>query len=330
MIDGHGDDIYRYGNIRMNFSSNIYAHADLSALEEHLRQHIQTISSYPEPSSHALEKVIAAKYGVEPDEVLATSGATDAIWLIAQAFRDEGTFRVFHPSFSEYSDACEAFGYKECDDASLCWLCNPNNPTGEVYGEEMIKALAAKHSHLVIDQSYEDYTLRKMLSAREVLWCENIIQIRSLTKRYAVPGLRLGFITAPSDVISFLRRQYRPWAVNALAVEAGKWLLQYGSDAIPDLEAYVAETQRLKNLLGGIEGLSVTDTETNFILCCLQGCSAADLKEFLAREKGMLIRDASNFHGLGRGHFRVAAQSAEENDELVAAIKEFLEGRRDE
>ena len=211
MLNGHGDDIYNYEGIRMNFSSNIYAHADLSGLEAHLCRHIDLVRSYPEPSPRSLEKMIAQRCGVSPDEVMVTSGATDAIYLIAQAFRfvhavapqqplSSLTFKVFPPTFSEYEDACRVFGYQESDDAALCWLCNPNNPTGEVFPFSHIEGLASKHALLVLDQSYEDYTLAPMLSAKTAVSMGNVLQIHSMTKQYAIPGLRPSVPFAPTSV----------------------------------------------------------------------------------------------------------------------------------
>lgn len=328
MIDGHGDDLFRYRQIRMNFSSNIYAHADLAGLEEWLRQNVHLIRSYPEPSPRSLETMIADRQGIASDEVMVTSGATDAIWLLAQAFRHKGTYKVFHPTFSEYEDACLAFGYEAHPNASLCWLCNPNNPTGEVSSQKEVLHLAQRHELLVVDQSYEDYTLAKMVSAKEALRCGNIIQIRSMTKSHAIPGLRLGYVTGPATIISLLRNQYRPWAVNALAIEAGKWLLNQGTKTIPDVSAYLKEAQRLRTKLCDVEGIDVMETQTNFMLCHLREGNAANLKEYLANEHGMLIRDASNFKGLDTHYFRVAAQTPEENDALVNAITIYMEEKQ--
>ena len=113
MIEGHGDDIYRYGAIRCNFSSNISPFIDISELRKHLAGRLEVINHYPEPSAHALELLLAKVYDISPDEVLVTSGATDAIYLIAQTLREEGTFAVKRPTFSEYADACRMFGYQE-------------------------------------------------------------------------------------------------------------------------------------------------------------------------------------------------------------------------
>ena len=323
MIEGHGDDLYRYDNIKMNFSSNIYNGTDLSALEDYLCSRMDVIRSYPEPSAASLEQMIALDCGISPDEVLVTSGAVDAIYLIAQAYRHEGTCHVMQPTFREYEDACRVFGYEEREDGDLCWLCNPNNPTGDVMAVEEVLALAERHHMLIVDQSYEDYTMAPLLQPADVVGRDNIILLHSMTKRYAVPGLRLGYITASAPIINRLREQYRPWAINALSLEAGKWLVQRGETAISDLESYLAETQRLRALLNEIDGIETVDTQTNFFLCTIQQATAAELKEYLAREHGILIRDASNFTGLSPHHFRIATQSAAENDSLVAAILNY-------
>jgi len=323
MIEGHGDDLYRYNNIKMNFSSNIFAGTDLSELEDYLCTRLDVVRSYPEPSAASLEEMIASECGINPDEVLVTSGAVDAIYLIAQVYRNEGTCRIMQPTFREYEDACRVFGYQEREDGALCWLCNPNNPTGDVMATAEVLALAERHRLLIVDQSYEDYTMASLLQPADVVGSDNIILLHSMTKRYAVPGLRLGYVTASAQVISRLREQYRPWAINALSLEAGKWLVQRGKTAIPDLSTYLAETQRLRTMLNEIEGIEAQQTQTNFFLCTIQQATAAELKEYLAREHGILIRDASNFTGLTPHHFRIATQSRAENDALVTAIKNY-------
>ena len=323
MIEGHGDDLYRYENIKMNFSSNIYNGTDLSALDAYLRTRMDVMRSYPEPSAASLEVLIAEDCGISPDEVLVTSGAVDAIYLIAQAYRHEGTCHVLQPTFREYEDACRVFGYQEHEDGALCWLCNPNNPTGDVMATEDVLALAERHRLLIVDKSYEDYTIAPLLKPAEVVGRGDIILLHSMTKRYAVPGLRLGYVTASASIISRLREQYRPWAINALSLEAGKWLVQRGKTAIPDLASYLAETQRLRNMLNEIEGIEAFETQTNFFLCTIAPATAAELKEYLAQEHSILIRDASNFTGLTPHHFRIATQSPAENDALVTAIRNY-------
>lgn len=319
MIDGHGDDLYKYSAIRLNFSSNIPSYADLSALEEHLSRRLSVIRSYPEPAPRSLEAKIAHFIGKNPDEVLVTNGATEAIYLIAQTFQNEGTYAVLRPTFSEYDSACQMFGLSEAEDAALYWICNPNNPTGEVFGETQIRALARHHRLLVVDQSYEDYTSAVLPHVDDL---PNVVVLHSMTKKCCIPGLRLGYLTAPRPIVEKLRLHCRPWSVNALAIEAGMWLL---SQPLPDNRALLREAQRLHAMLNALPGLHVRETQTNFMLCTIDASDAACLKEYLAFRHGLLIRDAANFRGLTPHHFRVAAQRPADNNELVEAIKMFID-----
>ena len=322
MIEGHGDDIYGKQDIKMNFSSNIYPNPN-KELKEHLQQHLGLISHYPPPSASELEQLLAEEYGVSEQEVMVTSGATDAIYLIAQTFRDDRTFKVFPPTFSEYEDACRIFGYEEHPVGALCWLCNPNNPMGDVVDNDFICQLSRQHKWVVADQSYEDYTSEERMSAKDAISLGNVIQIRSLTKKHAIPGLRIGFVTAPEAIISRLRAQYRPWAVNALAIEAGIWLTRHHKDSIPDIKALLLQTQKLREMLLAIGGIEVMPTKTTFMLCRLEKNYAETLKDYLIREHHILIRDASNFRGLTPQHFRISTQTEQENCALVRAIREF-------
>lgn len=325
MIEGHGDDIYRYGELRCNFSSNISPLLDTGELRDHLSQRLEVINHYPEPSPRALELLIADEHDLDPSEVLVTSGATDAIYLIAHALRSEQTFTVRRPTFSEYADACRMFGYKEVPEGgAVGWLCNPNNPTGDITTIDSVESMSRHHRWLVIDQSYEDCTYCRMLMPREAIGLKNVIQIHSMTKRFGIPGLRLGYITAPAPVIERLFCNYRPWAVNALAIEAGLWLLTNKNPRQREnMAELLAKTNALSNSLSRINGIDVYPTQTNFMLCSIQRASAAELKEYLLKNHQFLIRDASNFEGLNNSHFRIATQQSHYNDELVKAIESF-------
>ena len=320
MIKGHGDDAYGYQGIRSDFSSNICMPAHRhKALMAHLASHPELIGHYPEPEAWTLEALLAERHGIDPQCVIVTNGATDAIYLIAQTFRFRPVIPT--PTFSEYHDACSCFPEEE--DKSALWLCNPNNPDGKVYDEQFVKRMTDEHHLVVLDHSYEHYTDSHVMTPERGCRSERIIQIHSFTKTYAVPGLRLGYITAHESLTQQMRRFLRPWSVSALAVEAGKFLL--GHDELmcrPNL----AEAQRLRRLLMAA-GIAVMPTQTNFMLCQADGHTAADLKEHLATEHGMLIRDASNFQGLTPQHFRIAAQTPAENDALMAAIRQYQKER---
>ena len=99
--------------------------------------------------------------------------------------------------------------------------------------------------------------------------------------------------------------------------------MEHDPKILPDMQAYLIEAQRLKHELENIEGLMVMDTYTHYMLVNIDWATSLELKSWLMAHYGILIRDASNFHGLDVHCFRVAAQSPEENDALIAAIKEF-------
>ena len=317
MIEGHGDDAYRYGEIKSDFSSNICAHGHHQVLMNHLKDRPELISHYPEPEAWSLEAVIAERYGLHPQQVIVTSGATEAIYLIAQTFQMQS--EIPSPTFSEYEDACQLF--PPSSDQTMLWLCNPNNPTGEVYTLSYIERVIEEYDLVVLDQSYENYTDAQVMTPQEGCQKPNVIQVHSMTKTYGVPGLRLGYITAHESLTAKIRQNMRPWSVSALALEAGKFLLQHDELICkPDLQ----ETKRLAKLLEQLPEIEVTPTQTNFMLCQMAHHTAAELKDYLAREHRMLIRDASNFHSLTRYHFRIASQTPAENDALIEAINQLI------
>ena len=338
MIYGHGDDTYRYGEkVKVNFSSNIYQKADLTELKQYLATRLDAIGNYPEPEPKELEELIAEKLEIPASMVMVTNGANEAIYLIAQLYRGWASV-IPQPTYTEYADACRMFdhivSYERTDELNILpedriyWICNPDNPTGNVMLKSLLAYVIKKHPRYlhVIDQSYADYTLQPMLKPKELLDCYNVMILNSLSKKYCIPGLRLGYMTASPIIIERLRDIRQPWTVNTLAIEAGKWLIKNDPKVIPDIEGYIAEAQRLRDELQAIDGIMVMDTKTHYMLVNIDWTTSLELKNWLIENHGILIRDASNFHGLDTHCFRVAAQSPEENDALINAIKEFKDG----
>jgi threonine-phosphate decarboxylase len=366
MISGHGDDRYRYGGgIRADFSSNVPGGIDHSALFAHLASRLGLIARYPEPEPYTLERELAEAHGLAPENVMATNGATEAIYLTAHllarhpgtpagatgggvarergncggaAARAESVERacvaVVEPTFAEYRDACLLYGLEVVDatepyavpeGCGALWCCNPNNPTGRTW--ERARLLAAADANprtiFVVDQSYEAFTLLPTISAAEAAARPNVVLIHSMTKRYAVPGLRLGYLTASAELCRALRRLRMPWSVNAPAIEAGRFLVREGVEGF-SLAGSLAEARRLADAMRATDVFAPQPTDTHFMLVEMARGTAAGLKEWLAAEEGILIRDAANFRGLTERHFRVAAQTPAENDLLIGALERWL------
>lgn len=338
MIFGHGDDAWQYGEkIKMDFSSNVYSGADLTALRDHLMEDFHIVGHYPEPEPTSLEAMIAESLGVAADTIMVTNGATEAIYLIAQLYSGWASI-IPQPTFTEFEDACKLFhhllSYIADDELEvlpedrLYWLCNPNNPTGNVVNKLLITHIIRQHPRYlyVVDQSYADYTLKPMIQPKDLTDCYNVMLIHSLSKKYCVPGLRLGYIFASPIIIDRLRQIRQPWTVNAMAIEAGKFLIKNNPQMIPNLEEYLEEARRLHEKLSAIRGLMVMDTSTHFMLVNIDygKANTQNLKRWLIENHGILIRDASNFRSLDNHCFRVTARTPEEDDLLVEAIKGYL------
>ena len=205
-------------------------------------------------------------------------------------------------------------------------ICNPNNPTGSVLPHDEMKRLAAQHPDVlfVIDQSYEDFTPRMLFSPHEAGALSNVILLHSLTKRFGIPGLRVGYLTARQEWTARIRQNKMPWSVNTLALEAALFLTEHEKDFRIDLQALLEERVRVAGQLEALRIAEVWPGETHFLLARLRMGKASALKDYLAETHGMLIRDAGNFEGLDERYFRIAVQSPEEDDRLLAAIGEWM------
>ena len=334
MLNGHGDDIYRYGDIRINFSSNVYNYFDHEPLFVHLANKLDNVVTYPEPSPVTLEAELAMMLGLQSDEVSVCNGATEAIYLIAQTYRRSKS-AVLAPTFSEYADACRLHEHDVCffysldqlpTHAQLVWICNPNNPTGTVIERDTLLQLIDSNSErmFVLDQSYARFTLQPLITPAEATRRPNVIMLHSMTKEYAIPGLRLGYVTAHKAVLNELRLQRMPWSVNQVAIDAGRYLLAHKDYYEIDLGVLMEERSRVAELLQKSGCIDVWHSDTHILLCKLRIGKAASLKEYLAREHQILIRDASNFHGLDSTFFRIAVQRPEENEQLIDAIVQWM------
>ncbi len=330
MIEGHGDDLYRYGGkVRHNFSSNIRDFGSHEALMRHLASKEHLLRSYPEPEPWHLEAVLASSLSITPEQVMAFNGATEAIYMIARRYAG-AVSGIDTPTFSEYEDACRLNGHTITDgDDPRCrlrWTCNPNNPTGTVITpESMALALDADSDRItVVDASYAGYSVAPVMGISEMLTRSNVLALGSFTKRFGIPGVRLGYLAGAPELLGPLRRMRMPWSMGALSVEAGLYLLEHSDEYSIDRKGLHREALRIAAAFNDMQ-IATSATDCNFLLCRLPRGEAAELKEWLVEHHGILIRDASNFRGLDRRYFRVAAQTPAENDLLIEALRKWTE-----
>ena len=334
MTDGHGDDIHRYAGIRANFSSNVYSHFDHSGLFAHLARRLECVGHYPEPTPRSSERAVAEALGLQPDEVLVTNGATEGIYLTAQTFRRSRSAIVI-PTFSEYADACRMHEHQTAcigslsdmpKDTQMAWVCNPNNPTGTVHDKAAMLQTVTTHADtlFVIDASYAPFTRQPVIAPAEAAGLPNVLMLHSMTKAFAIPGLRLGYVIGNRALLDKLRSQRMPWVVNSMAQHACEYLLAHKADYALPVDKLLQERERVAHALAASGMVEPLPSDTHILLCRLKEGKANSLKEHLARHDDLLIRDASNFAGLDDRYFRIAVQTSEENDRLTAAVVGYL------
>ena len=334
MITGHGDDRYLFNkDIIADFSSNVYYKGLSIGLVQHLQTQLFRLKHYPEANARSLQQALAAWHGVSEDAVLAANGATEAFYLVAHAWRrTEATIVI--PAFAEYEDACRIndlqVHYLHWEKlqpdtkiiTSLVFLGNPNNPTGALLSLDFLKTLIQNNpaATFVIDEAYVDFTAERASLAGADL--PNLIIIKSLTKTYAIPGLRLGYLLSTPTNIRKIEASKMPWSVNALAIEAGLYIAGHREQLTWPVKELLADTQVLMAALS--VHAEVLPTHTNFFLCRTLKGTAAELKAYLVEEHGVLIRDASNFKSLSPVHFRVATQCPEKNALLIKGLNAWM------
>ena len=339
MINGHGDDRYLFNyNIVADFSSNVYYKGFSDRLSSYLMDCLYKINNYPESNAQRLQTALADWHRVTPAQVLVTNGATEAFYLVAHAYRRKSATIVI-PAFAEYEDACRAndllikhLHWDELHpqtifDTDIVFFGNPNNPTGAILHRHTIQQLLEANPEVifVVDEAYVDFTVDVVSVVAYLDLYSNLIIIKSLTKTYSIPGLRLGYVLSNEIVINSILPSKMPWSVNALAIEAGLFIARHRQEMLLPVAALTMDTLGLINDLNALGNISIVKTHTNFFLCHTSKGSAADLKQYLLQTSGLLIRDASNFKSLTPQHFRIATQRPEHNTLLVKGIKAWME-----
>ncbi|MDA3893498.1 MAG: aminotransferase class I/II-fold pyridoxal phosphate-dependent enzyme [Salinivirgaceae bacterium] len=339
MLHGHGSDSYKYKTkIVADFSSNIWHKGLPDGLKEYLVKAIDNLVYYPEPDAGKLMKQLAHFHNLSEDEIIVTNGSSEAFYLLAQALKTAQSY-IIYPCFAEYIDACSINQHKlvyinngdidfsqKLEPNSLVWMGNPNNPDGKLFNvENLAKWMRINpFCYFIVDEAYGDlcYGFESMLVFLNEL--DNLIVIKSLTKTFAIPGLRLGYIVSNPKISGVLKLFKIPWSVNALAIEAGLFVIDKYEQLVPNKALLYQECRRFQNGVNALEGIEVTESTTNYFLARLKQGNVAMLKEYLAIQHALLIRDASNFKGLTSQHFRLSLHTEELNEKLIEALKSWL------
>lgn len=336
----HGGDVYRHPGV-LDFSSNINPLGTPESVICAACDSMKDISSYPDVLQEKLLTKLSAYEKVPQEWLICGNGAAEVIFSFVHAIRPEKAL-LTAPSFAEYegalrsaeceirfADLQEKEGFVLTDayldeltpDLDIAFLCNPNNPTGCTIDPDLLKRILDRcRDHgiwLMVDECFQDFLDNPhSLSVRDELGTHpQLFILKAFTKRYAVPGIRLGYgLSANAELLEAMHRIVQPWNVSVPAQAAGAAAL--------DEEEYVNEARKLirteraflKEELRKL-GFRVYDSEANYIF--FRGPAGLQKK---ALEKQVLIRDCANYRGLEEGYYRVAVRRHEENLRLVQAL----------
>lgn len=329
----------------VDFSANINPLGPPAWLQQEVVKALNEVERYPDPECSELTLAACQKYSVWPTECVAGNGASELIAAIARI----GGFKravIPVPCYVDYERSCKLAGLKteqipldpqnnfapDFDTLStfleaspaLVFLAQPNNPTGTAFDPAELKVLARRHpdSRFIVDESFADFVpgLERLTGKRP----PNVITIVSLTKFYAIPGLRLGLAFASPDIIMEIRNVLPCWSVNILAQKVGLRCIRDEEYELQTIEETTRLREKLVKDLGQIPGLRVLPSQANFMLCQVQrvGMDASGLIEHLLSRR-VAVRHCDNFDGLDSTYFRIAVRTEEENHALINGLRSF-------
>lgn len=310
----------------LDFSANLRPEGMPEWVKETLTRSVKDARYYPDQDMKSAREGLAAYAGVEPENILPSSGGAAAIELALKL--EKGRVCVQPPTFGEYARIAQALGrlavfsLDGCCSGDTAVICNPNNPTGETLDRETVlhtaEELQQKGAALVVDEAFTDYV--PGISVRAFVR-GGLRAVGSLTKILCIPGVRLGYICASAQEIALLERALLPWPASAFAAAVAAELPRH----IDEIRQYAEENRirrgRFAASLTSL-GARVLPSQANFILCDFGRNMNGAVKEL--ESKGILVRECASF-GLGSRYLRLAVRTDRENDILIGEIRKCLE-----
>ncbi len=309
---------------------------------------------YPDPDCWDLRQTLARYWKTAPERIVVGNGSTELIDALPRALNIRHLL-IAQPTFSEYAasmaragarvetvyakrteqyaqpidDVCRVMEKRRTPSKAVdgVMLCNPNSPSGQACSVDEVRRLAQSARRrgiwLVIDEAFADYCPERSFLPEAASW-PRVVILRSITKFYALPGLRVGYAVAAPSVIQSFRKQISPWSVNALGQVAALAAVNDRAHARKSVRFMTKERERFGNLLAALPGCSVMPTYANYFLLELpRGWRSCDMAEQL-RGEGLLVRDCSSIPGMRSRSIRFAVRSRQENDRLVQVLSKLL------
>ncbi len=329
----------------VDFSASINPLGPPSSALAAISRGLKALRTYPDPNYSQLRSALAQYHQLPPEWVLPGNGSAELLtWAAWDLSQWEATYMIT-PAFGDYWRALNAFSVKvnQCrlhlpsadlsgvidttpgtKDRGLL-LNNPHNPTGKLWTLERILPYLEKFSLVVVDEAFMDFLppqqQQSLISV--VRDYPNLVILRSLTKFYSLPGLRLGYAIAHPDRLRRWQQRRDPWPVNVLAAAAGEAVIQDLDFQQQTWNWLIPTRLELYQGLASLPGLQPLTGTANFLLVATeQPCS--QVQEKLLKQRQILIRDCLSFPQLGERYFRVAVRSQEDNLSLLEALAVIL------
>lgn len=312
------------------------------------------VSHYPDPDCWALKQALAVHWDLAPARIAVGNGSTELIDLLPRVLGLRRAL-IIGPTFSEYARAVaraggcstmllarRAEGYRPPVERAIAriramrknrpfdavFLCNPNSPTGRPCDPMDVLTLAREAESrglwTIVDESFAEYGDAVSVLSR-LTECRRMVVLRSFTKFYALPGIRVGYMAAGEPVIRRVMTHQPPWAVNAFAQRAAEAALSDRQHAARSLRFMEKERKRFLTRLSSVPGLRQFPSAANFVLLELPRPYQARWLAHTLRRLGILIRDCSDIPGLNRRTVRVAVRTKRDNDRFVKILAALLE-----
>ena len=357
MIIGHGGNTKRLAEELgcsadeiIDMSANLNPLGPPERIKTVIMENLSAIHALPEPDAGSMTRGFARFHGIDPDTVIAGSGTTWFIYTIPKAL-DAKHVVILGPTYADYADACAMHGIApglcmaRADNgflpdleavsdmaarADLVFICNPNNPTGVLVEKEFIITLARRHPDVcfVVDESYlpfvEGASDISLIHDRSY---DNLLVLSSMSKIFTIPGLRTGFLSGAKHLVDTVMHYYQPWSVNALAQVVITDIFDRPEQIAPFYEktrAYIAgEKKRFFDAVADQEALVPVPGHTCFILAQLLHHTAPHVCRQVGTDR-ILIRDCSNFTGLGHRYVRFSLKDRKTNMALARSLQKAL------
>lgn len=329
----------------IDFSSNVSPIGIPLSIKKTLKKKIDNIKNYPDSSSSTVTSSLKQYTQLDKSNLTVGNGAIEILYNFCFAFLSKKT-RVLIPipTFQEYETVAKLYECKisffktmslsenldifisKIPKNGCVFICNPNNPTGNLLSKKQLLCIITKAKKLSTFVFVDECFIEMVPESNEsiisyVKKYKNLFVLRSLTKSFALPGIRIGYAAASKEMIEILQKIKIPWSVNSLAQDAANIALKNKSHLTKSNLVIKKELNYLTNKISKLNGFTCINSSTNFILIKIKK-NSTQLQKILLKQK-ILIRDCKNFRGLDNHYIRIAVKSHDDNLKLIKALEKI-------